>query len=260
MDKERERKEGGGAGARRGWGGTPDGVIVLPAGSAARREGRPQEQEEHQHPQRKREREREREQQPAAGRMVGAAAGILGEYPEPPEKALYKTRLCEKFEAEGWCAYEGGCSFAHGAAELRPPASHVVLVGGAARSHPRGAGGGGFYGKVCFEFRDTGACHYGERCTYAHVTAAEAAEMRYHQTVPRVVERSLTPPGRTFSPGSSRGAGGGGGGGGYGPATARAFPAAPAAPAQQGDRKLTRLEILSQKKMSGIYGDWPEQN
>jgi hypothetical protein len=25
-------------------------------------------------------------------------------------------------------------------------------------------------------------------------------------------------------------------------------------------RKVTRLELLSRKKMSGIYGDWPEQD
>ncbi|KAL6647647.1 hypothetical protein ACP70R_015084 [Stipagrostis hirtigluma subsp. patula] len=214
-----ESDAGGGGGAGR-W---EDGaVIVLPAGSAAWR----QQQGEHQ------------------------------EAP-PPERALYKTRLCDKFQAGGRCAYEDGCTFAHGAAELRPPLPLPARRRPGAGEHAdaaRGAGGvngggGGFYGgKVCFEFRDKGACHWGDKCAYAHVSAAEVAEMRFAGG-PRQAEharRSATPPGRA----SSRA-----GGTCYAPAAARPLPPAPAV-AAPGEAKVTPLELLSRKKLAGVYGDW----
>lgn len=105
----------------------PDGVIVLPVGSAAPQQGR---QKEHQYQQRKREMEREREQQDP-----GAREGVLGLDPQPPEKVYYKTRLCEKFEA-GKCVYEGGCTFAHGSEELRPPLPLPLLTSLVRRKSP----------------------------------------------------------------------------------------------------------------------------
>lgn len=68
--------------------------------------------------------------------------------------------------------------------------------------------------------------------------------------MPEPARRSATPPARAFSPGS---------GSIYGPATARAFPPGDDDAAEQGEPKPTRLELLSRKKMSGIYGDWPEE-
>jgi len=47
----------------------------------------------------------------------------------------------------------------------------------------------------------------------------------------------------------------------YAPSSTRSFPSVPADVAGEGRRrKVTRLELLSRKKMSGIYGDWQEQD
>jgi hypothetical protein len=149
------------------WEGSP--VILLPAGSAAVRSKSPH------HRPASRSQQREKEQQ-----QPGAGAEVVG---EPPEKVFYKTRLCEKFESSGRCAYEDGCTFAHGHTELRPPLS---LPTGARRSRlaplpPPTDGGGSAVsvpshfsgaGKVCFEFRDKGTCHYGDACSYAHASAS----------------------------------------------------------------------------------------
>ncbi|XP_062208777.1 zinc finger CCCH domain-containing protein 1-like [Phragmites australis] len=241
-------REGNAAAAGAGrWEASPDGVIVLPAGSAAVRHNR-----DHRH-------QREREQQ-HPGYGSAAWAGVLGALPGPLEKVLYKTKLCENFELGG-CVYEEGCTFAHGHAELRPP---LPLPPGAngrrlAAENENGRGLAGFHGggKVCFEFRDKGTCHWGDRCTYAH---ASAAEMRY-LVGPRMVEqarRNVTPPARAFSPRSAVGTSHGGSSYAMG-STARAFSPVPAA-AGQDDAKVTRLELLSRRKLSGIYGDWPEED
>ncbi|KAL6627333.1 hypothetical protein ACP70R_031059 [Stipagrostis hirtigluma subsp. patula] len=250
-----------GSGAGR-WGASPDGVIMLPAGSVAWPNRQHHTQREHQE-----------EQQQPAGYWSPARAGVAVEFAEQPEKVFYKTKLCEKFEAGGRCMYEDGCTFAHGVAELRPPLPLPALaarrrpVPAAAGEHGDGprAVNGGFFGKVYFEFRDKGSCHWGDKCAFAHVSAAEVAEMRFAGG-PRQVEharRSATPPGagRAYSPGgaavpaTSRGSGSI-----YALlATARAFPPAAPAAAAQGEAKVSRLELLSCKRVGGIYGDWPEE-
>ncbi|CAO2208861.1 unnamed protein product [Urochloa humidicola] len=256
---------GAGAGARaRGacrWEASPDGVIVLPAGSAAPRLPPPPQHARQQ-------REREQESNPGAD---GVFVGDMER--EPPEKVFYKTRLCEKFEA-GKCSYEDGCTFAHGQAELRPPmpVPHALVFKRRTPppppplSQPAAAAEapfGGYYGaKVCFEFRDKGTCHYGDRCAYAHASAAEVAEMRYPGG-PRSVEHALrnAPPyaRAAFAPaGAARSCSSTSS---HAPAAAaRAFPSAPPAPIGEDGRKLSRLELLSRKKTSGIYGDWTEEN
>ncbi|KAF8663108.1 hypothetical protein HU200_055705 [Digitaria exilis] len=246
------------AGASR-WEASLDGVIVLPAGSAAPRPPAPPPL--HARQQREREREREREKPGAEGVFVGDHH----HHSEPPEKVFYKTRLCEKFEA-GKCAYEDGCNFAHGQAELRQPLP-VPFALKRRTPPPAGAdgpyGGGGYYGKVCFEFRDKGSCHFGERCAYTHASAAEVAEMRYPGG-PRSVEHALrnAPPSARAAllmPAPSGGAPRGSSSGSYAPAAARAFPT-PVAATGEDDVKLSRLELLSRKKTTGIYGDWPEED
>jgi hypothetical protein len=164
---EKESNAAAAAGNAGRWEGSP--VILLPAGSVAVRSKSPH------HRTALRSQQREKEQQ-----QPGAGAEVVG---EPPEKVFYKTRPCEKFESSGRCAYEDGCTFAHGHTELRPPLS---LPTGARRSRlaplpPPTDGGGSAVsvpshfsgaGKVCFEFRDKGTCHYGDACSYAHASAS----------------------------------------------------------------------------------------
>ncbi|KAK3164027.1 hypothetical protein QOZ80_1AG0011580 [Eleusine coracana subsp. coracana] len=189
-----------------------------------------------------------------------AAAGPEPFVPEPPEKVFYKTRLCEKFENGGRCAYEDGCTFAHGHAELRPPLplpptarrSRMVMPPVDAASDGSGRSGGGVpfnyfgAGKVCFEFRDKGTCHFGDKCNFSHASpAVQPPDMRFPKQLPEQPAR------RAFSPAVSASI--------YHPAAARAFPpGSDDAAVGKGEPKPTRLELLSRKKMSGIYGDWPE--
>ncbi|EES00215.1 hypothetical protein BDA96_03G052200 [Sorghum bicolor] len=256
---------GAGAGAGAGNWEAPNGVIVLPAGSAAPRFL----QQEPHYLRRKREMEREQQDAEAAG----ADPGVLGlDLRQPPEKVYYKTRLCEKFEA-GKCAYEDGCTFAHGFDELRPPLPVPTALirrrsplrprssspGGAAADGSQVSGG---YLRVCFEFRDTGACHRGDRCAFAH--ASVAADMPFPGG-PRSVEHALrnaSPYVKAYSsPGSAASAHRSSSTtSSFAPSSTRAVPSIPADAAGEGRRrKVTRLELLSRKKTSGIYGDWPGQ-
>ncbi|TVU21584.1 hypothetical protein EJB05_31232, partial [Eragrostis curvula] len=218
------------------WEASADGVIVLPAGSAApARPRQPSPPPQH---------HREKLQET---RVTGGLADFV--FPEPPEKVFYKTKLCDKFMSGGRCLYLEECTFAHGHAELRPP---VPLPPGARRSRlivPHADADNKVHhynaGKVCFEFRDTGRCSYGEKCNFAHSQAVvqPGAEIRYQP--PELPRRSATtPPACVFTVGGS-------GGGGF-------APPGPGEDEQMGKRKPNRLELLSRKKMSGIYGDWPE--
>ncbi|KAJ1282357.1 hypothetical protein BS78_03G045600 [Paspalum vaginatum] len=263
--------EGSAADGASRWEASPNGVIVLPAGSAAPRQpphlGRMYQQHQHQ----EREAEREWEQE-----MQHPGAGGLGEHHllEPSEKVFYKTKLCDKFEVLGKCVYEDGCTFAHGQGELRPPLPvppalirrrplpppSPPLVADSAY-YAAGGGGGGYYGKVCFEFRDKGTCHFGDRCAYAHATAAEIAEMRYPggpRSVEHALRNSRAPSPLPAAVGASRSSSSSSS---YAPPRAFAFPSVPAAaPVVEDGRKVSRLELLSRKNMRGIYGDWPEQD
>ncbi|EEC70029.1 hypothetical protein OsI_00603 [Oryza sativa Indica Group] len=160
-----------------------------------------------------------------------------------------------------------------------PPPAHVVH-----ELLARGSGSGGGHRaitKVCFEFRDKGTCYFGETCAFPHVSAAEIRqgsrlssmsssswEMPARRSVAVTVPRTfvsvppVAPPPPHYrvnnnSSSSSR----------YNAASmaAAAPPAASDAnlvaqqpPPEQGGRKMTRLEMLSLKKMTGIYGDWLE--
>ncbi|TVU45975.1 hypothetical protein EJB05_05485, partial [Eragrostis curvula] len=224
------------------WEASANGVIVLPAGSAAparQQPSPPQHRLHHHHSNREK----------LQGMQV---TGGLGDFviSEPPERVHYKTKLCEKFMSGGRCMYLENCTFAHGHAELRPP---VPLPSGAWRSRlivphmdaDGGSGGGKVHyhntGKVCFAFRDTGRCSRGANCNFTHsqTVVQPGAEIRYKPS--ELSRRSATtPPVCVFTVG----------GNGF-------APPGPGADGQ-GERKLNRLELMSLKKTSGIYGDWPE--
>jgi hypothetical protein len=85
-------------------------------------------------------------------------------------EVFYKTRLCNNFETNGQCAFGDRCTFTHGHAELR-----LSLPHGSWRSQlapPRAPTQADNGGRVCFQFRDKGTCHYGEKCIFFHVSAA----------------------------------------------------------------------------------------
>lgn len=88
---------------------------------------------------------------------------------------FFKTRLCQGFSA-GCCPYGDRCTFAHGVAELRPPRPNWQAMTAAPQWPPQPANAT----KICRMFQSHGACSYGERCTFRHVTEAEAAYTRLH--------------------------------------------------------------------------------
>lgn len=74
-------------------------------------------------------------------------------YKVMPDKLLYKTELCEKFEANGSCPYGEKCLFAHGKSELRRKP----------REKQR-------QNLLCKNYMMTGKCPYGKRCLFRHET------------------------------------------------------------------------------------------
>uniref|UniRef100_A0A8R7PQR6 C3H1-type domain-containing protein n=2 Tax=Triticum urartu TaxID=4572 RepID=A0A8R7PQR6_TRIUA len=178
----------------------------------------------------------------------------------PPEKLYYKTRLCDKYEATGRCVYEDGCTFAHGRAELRPPVpphAHAVWRRPPDQEHGGRIVYGG--GKAWHNFRDRG--HFGDKLAFPHAAApappGHAIRITGDQKLLADERRSATPPAMP-SPAPRYTA--------PGPARAFAPVPAPAArdrlgqiPVEDGGKKSNRLMLMSLRKTSGIYGDWPEQ-
>ena len=67
------------------------------------------------------------------------------------EQLLYKTELCNSFQAYGECSYAKKCKYAHGKAELlkvKHPSNRKTAV--------------------CRQYYLTGLCTYANRCTYIH--------------------------------------------------------------------------------------------
>ncbi|KAE8797138.1 Zinc finger CCCH domain-containing protein 39 [Hordeum vulgare] len=189
-------------------------------------------------------------------RSEEAVAGQGQRTETPPEKLYYKTRLCDKYEASGRCVYEDSCTFAHGRAELRPPVappSHAVWR----RPHDQEHGGG----RVGHNFRDRGTCHFGDKFAFPHAAAPAPPGHAIHITGDQKLladeRRTATRPAMPSS--ATR----------YGaPGPARAFPPVPVPaardrfgqmPEEDGGQKPNRLMLMSLRKTSGIYGDWPEQ-
>ncbi|KAK3827673.1 MAG: hypothetical protein J3Q66DRAFT_320835 [Benniella sp.] len=89
----------------------------------------------------------------------------------------YKTRLCERFEAEQFCPYYAKCTFAHGLAELRQRPTNpdqqdkpVSAVQASYQNRARREVVENEFHKtrLCERFMNEGECPFGTRCTYAH--------------------------------------------------------------------------------------------
>ncbi|TVU20236.1 hypothetical protein EJB05_36436, partial [Eragrostis curvula] len=77
-------------------------------------------------------------------------------------QGMFKTELCNKWEATGACSYGDLCQFAHGIAQLRP----VIR-------HPR------YKTKVCRTVLTGILCPYGHRCHFRHsITPADGHLLR----------------------------------------------------------------------------------
>ncbi len=86
----------------------------------------------------------------------------------PFENPLYKTRLCERFETEGYCPYGPKCTFAHGTVELRErPASteEKIDTPPTAKDGPENPL---YKTRLCERFMKENFCQYGPKCNFAH--------------------------------------------------------------------------------------------
>ncbi|CAG8540496.1 4034_t:CDS:2 [Paraglomus brasilianum] len=83
------------------------------------------------------------------------------------DNPLYKTRLCERFETEGFCPYGPKCTFAHGTNELRERPSSEEKVGSppTARDGPENPL---YKTRLCERFMKENFCQYGPKCNFAH--------------------------------------------------------------------------------------------
>ncbi|KAI8804323.1 hypothetical protein BJ742DRAFT_825696 [Cladochytrium replicatum] len=99
----------------------------------------------------------------SAPSVSGPLAGI-----SPPQgnvdNPLYKTRLCERFETEGFCPYGNRCTFAHGATELRDRPT----FGGETSKKRDGPENPLYKTRMCERFMKENFCQYGPRCNFAH--------------------------------------------------------------------------------------------
>jgi len=94
------------------------------------------------------------------------------QYGMPPqqENHLYKTRLCERFEAEGACPYGSKCHFAHGTAELRrmPQQSYDDQYNMNQRQQMPQSSNPLYKTRLCERFMNEHYCPYGPKCIFAH--------------------------------------------------------------------------------------------
>ncbi|CAG8433359.1 1568_t:CDS:2 [Diversispora eburnea] len=85
----------------------------------------------------------------------------------PFENPLYKTRLCERFETEGFCPYGPKCTFAHGTVELRerPAGEEKIDAPLTAKDGPDNPL---YKTRLCERFMKENFCQYGPKCNFAH--------------------------------------------------------------------------------------------
>ncbi|KAG9300779.1 hypothetical protein G9A89_023577 [Geosiphon pyriformis] len=96
----------------------------------------------------------------------------------PFENPLYKTRLCERFETEGFCPYGSKCTFAHGTDELRerPLTEDKPGLPTMTKDGPENPL---YKTRLCERFIKENFCQYGPKCNFAH-GEKELREQKHH--------------------------------------------------------------------------------
>ncbi|CAB4399900.1 unnamed protein product [Rhizophagus irregularis] len=84
------------------------------------------------------------------------------------ENPLYKTRLCERFETEGYCPYGTKCTFAHGTVELRERPANVEEKTDNSSTVKDGPENPLYKTRLCERFMKENFCQYGPKCNFAH--------------------------------------------------------------------------------------------
>jgi len=106
---------------------------------------------------------------------VNNSNGLNGGYASPLhspvmqfENPLYKTRLCERFETEGYCPYGTKCTFAHGTVELRERPANVEEKTENSSTVKDGPENPLYKTRLCERFMKENFCQYGPKCNFAH--------------------------------------------------------------------------------------------
>jgi hypothetical protein len=86
----------------------------------------------------------------------------------PFENPLYKTRLCERFETEGYCPYGPKCTFAHGTVELRERPANTEEKTDTSPTAKDGPDNPLYKTRLCERFVKENFCQYGPKCNFAH--------------------------------------------------------------------------------------------
>jgi hypothetical protein len=95
---------------------------------------------------------------------------------------LFKTRLCERFQTEGFCPYGDKCSFAHGSDDLREiplemqagfalessNGINIAKAGSVPRKVNPAVINPLYKTKLCEKFMKEKFCQYGSNCHFAH--------------------------------------------------------------------------------------------
>ncbi|CAG8578526.1 6289_t:CDS:2 [Funneliformis caledonium] len=84
------------------------------------------------------------------------------------ENPLYKTRLCERFETEGYCPYGPKCTFAHGTVELRERPANAEEKIDTSPTAKDGPDNPLYKTRLCERFMKESFCQYGPKCNFAH--------------------------------------------------------------------------------------------
>ena len=89
---------------------------------------------------------------------------------------------CYSFQESGNCKFGAQCRFSHGDDQQRQQGGGFGGGGGGGYGNRSYGGGGGFGGGrsagPCYEFRETGACKYGDNCRFSHSAGGDASGPR----------------------------------------------------------------------------------